>query len=96
MINSTQFQQLKGGGFVSIQLENGPQLSGFAAQDLEIPRLLRLDGMIENGEGSLSQFALRLEQAEIEAAQWLAEPPVFASGTGETYTMNAAFWSNMD
>ena len=83
MITPAQFQQLKLGGFASIQLKNGPLLSGFAAQDLELPKLLRLDGMIENEEGSLSQFALRLEPAEIEGAEFLDQEPTFTDSAGD-------------
>ncbi len=96
MITPAQFQQLKSGGFASIQLKNGPQLSGFAAQDLELFKLLRLDGMIENEDGLLTQFALRLEQSEIESVEALSTAPIFTSSSGESYTMNSAFWTDMD
>lgn len=96
MITSAQFQQLKQGGFASIQLKDGPLLSGFAAQDLEISKFLRLDGMIENEDGLLAQFALRLEESEIEAPESLSTAPIFTSSSGESYTMNAAFWTDMD
>ena len=96
MITPAQFQRLKNGGFASIQLANGPLLSGFAAQDTEVARFLRLDGLIENEDGSLSQFALRLELAEIEGADFLDRAPIFTDRAGTQSSMNAEFWQDMD
>ena len=96
MINQEQYQKLKQGCFVSVKLNNGPHLSGFAAQDLEEPRFVRLDGMVENEDGFLAQFALRLEEKEIQAVELLSSAPVFTDRAGKQMQMNASFWPDMD
>lgn len=96
MIDQAQYQKLKQGCFTSVKLNNGPNLSGFAAQDLEEPRLVRLDGMIENEDGFLAQFALRLEEKDIEAVKLLSSAPIFTDRAGNQTTMTASFWPDMD
>ncbi len=96
MINFAEYQNLKQGGFVSIKLSNGPKLSGFAAQDLEEPRFVRLDGMIENEDGLLAQFALRVEKKDIEAIEFLSTAPTFVDCLGHEVTMDASLWPDMD
>lgn len=96
MINQAQYQKLKQGCFASVKLNNGPNLSGFAAQDLEEARFVRLDGMIKNEDGVLAQFALRLDKKDIEAAELLSSAPIFTHRAGNQTTMNASFWSDMD
>jgi hypothetical protein len=95
MIDHAQYQKLKEGRFASIKLNNGPNLSGFAAQDLEELRFVRLDGMVENEEGLLTQFALRLEEKEIESIEFLSSAPIFTDHVGNQVIMNASFWSDM-
>lgn len=96
MINQAQFQELKQGCFVAVKLNNGPKVSGFAAQDLEAPRFVRLDGMVQDEDGLLAQFALRLEEKVIAAIELLPSAPIFTDCDGNQTQMNASFWPDMD
>ena len=96
MINHAQYQKLKEGCFASIKLNNGLNLSGFVAQDLEQLRFVRLDGMVENEDGLLAQFALRLEEREIESVELLPSAPTFTDRVGNQVIMSASFWPDMD
>ena len=92
MISSQEFDRICAGHFAALTLEGGLTLQGYAARDLADGELIRVDGLAAEEDGSISQFSLRLERSQVQAASLLPEPPAVTDSAGTVHRMQSAFW----
>ena len=87
---------LKVGNFAALTLNGGMTISGYAGEDPDRAGVLRIDGLALEDDGSVSQFSLRLEQSQIQAATVLNGAPTVSDGVDRIHRMRAAFWADME
>jgi hypothetical protein len=67
-------------------------IDGYAASDPEDARFLRIDSLVAEDDGSLSQLSLRLLPSQVRGVQPLDYPPRFQDEQGAMVVMPASFW----
>jgi len=92
MISADEFDRLVAGQFVSMKVAGGPTIEGFAARDRDDRRLIRVDGLALENDGSVSEFSLRLERLHIEAVVVLLSAPEVRYSQGTVHCVQAALW----
>jgi hypothetical protein len=86
-------EDVRQGRFARVQLRGGPAIDGFAAADPSDARFLRVDSLVADDDGNLSQLSLRLLPADIISVEVLANAPRFQGANGLVIVMPASFWS---
>lgn len=91
-MSDSNIEQLRRGSFACVHLRGGPVISGYAATDPEDARFVRLDSLVSEDDGSLSQISLRLSADNIESVKVLSDAPRFRNADGLTVVMPASLW----
>ncbi len=83
-------------GFARVQLRGGGTIAGWVGRDPECGDRLRLDGLAEEDDGSLTPFSLSLDAQDIETVELLAEAPAVIRPGGSRAIIPAGFWPDDD
>jgi hypothetical protein len=96
VISVQEFNRLCAGRFVALTLEGGPTLAGLRRARSRSHTIIRVDGLATEDDGTISQFSLRLERFQIQAASILPRPSVISDAEGQVYRMGSGFWEEIE
>ena len=92
MITDSTIEESRQGRFARVQLRGGPTIDRFAAADPEDHRLIRIDSLVTEDDGSLSRLSLRLLPGELASVEVLVDAPRFHDADGSLVVMPESLW----